>query len=294
MNQEAFKYKGRFAPSPTGPLHFGSLIAALASYLEARQEAGEWHIRIDDIDHLRCKAEYTKEILDMLEHLGFEWDGELIYQSQQIPDYERAIATLKNKQKIFQCLCSRKQLPAGPYPGTCRNKEINPNIKSSLRLMTDSVKIVFHDHLQGEISQDLPEEVGDFIILRGDGIIAYHLATVIDDAESGFTHIVRGLDLIDSTPRQIYLQRLLDLPTPEYYHLPIAVNKDGDKLSKQSHAKAVSYEGASSSLMRALKFLNQNPTEELNDATPDEILMWAIKHWNKEKIPSEKKIIIDE
>lgn len=287
-------YKGRFAPSPTGPLHFGSLIAALASYLEARKQSGEWHVRIDDIDHLRCKSEYTKKILSTLEYLGFEWDGQIVYQSERLANYQDAIAKLKEKNKTYLCTCSRKQLPVGPYPGICRNKQVAANERHSVRLIVPSGKIVFHDYLQGDVVQNLGKEVGDFIILRGDGIVAYHLATVMDDALHGFTDIVRGLDLIDSTPRQIYLQQLLGYSTPNYYHLPVAVNNAGDKLSKQSFAKAIKKEDASSLLIKALAFLNQNPDVTLTAATTNDIFVWAIEHWDIKKTPSEQKIMVDE
>lgn len=272
-------YKGRFAPSPTGPLHLGSLMAALISYLHAKANHGEWHIRIDDLDKARCKEEHTKDILLLLEKLQFEWDGNIVYQKQRGDLYQDALASLKKKDHTFACNCTRSQLPKGPYPGTCRTKDLTFIDAHSLRVKVDSDVIIFEDEIQGHYEQNLISEIGDFIISRGDGVIAYHLATIVDDADSGFTHIVRGIDLIESTPRQIYLQRLLNLKTPHYSHFPVITNQNGEKLSKQTYAKAVKTNNAERCLYLCLELLGFSPPNELKKANAKDLLDWGIQQW---------------
>ncbi len=287
-------YRGRFAPSPTGPLHFGSLIAAVGSYLDARHHHGEWQLRIEDIDPPREVPGATNDILRTLEAFGLEWDGPVTYQSRRSDRYEAAIERLKRLGFIFGCACTRKEIPdnglpgagGAVYPGTCR-RGLPPGRRArSLRVRVDDSTIDVQDRLQGHIRQSLPEEVGDFVVRRADGLIAYQLAVVVDDGEQRISHIVRGSDLLDSTPRQIYLQRLLGLPEPDYLHLPVAVNGAGVKLAKQTQAREVRQEHAGRILQDVLRFLHQQLPESADDATPEELLQWAIAHWNVNSLPS--------
>lgn len=286
-------YRGRFAPSPTGPLHFGSLVAALGSYLDAKHHNGIWLVRIEDLDVPRCIPGAADDILHTLEAYGLLWDEEVIYQSQRTTTYQTAFEQLLPYR--YPCACSRKEiadsfLQAGDeliYPGTCRaglppdktarawriRTDLSPHIR------TEGGSINFNDALQGSLTQHLETEVGDFVILRADGLFSYQLAVVVDDAFQHITHIVRGCDLLTSTPRQIYLQQLLSLTTPAYMHLPIAVNAQGEKLSKQTLASAVRTDNVASTLITALSFLQQHPPAELQFNTVKEILNWAIANW---------------
>ena len=246
-------YIGRFAPSPTGPLHFGSLVAAIASFLEAKAQGGKWLVRMEDLDKPREMAGAADDILRTLEGFGFEWSGEVIYQSQRAAIYEAALNTLETKKLIYPCTCSRKEIADSLtltsiegkiYPKTCLTHAPRPNIHAALRAITLDKNIQFNDAIQSQnkdmLSQNLAKEIGDFVLKRADGFYAYQLAVVVDDAAQGVTHVVRGADLLDSTPRQIYLQQLLNFPTPNYAHVPIAVNKNGEKLSKQTLAAPIS------------------------------------------------------
>ena len=289
-------YRGRFAPSPTGPLHFGSLVAAIGSYLEAKSRKGEWLIRIEDLDPPRAVPGAAKEILHALEALEMEWDGEIIYQSQRSAAYQAALARLGEQGTIYPCTCSRKEIADssitgidGPiYPGTCRNNSPNGNKIGSLRVRTNDNLLEFEDALQGKIRQRLESDIGDFVLRRADGVYAYQLAVVVDDAEQGITHVVRGADLLDSTPRQICLQRLLGYPTPAYLHLPVAVNAQGEKLSKQTHAAPIDATQPLPHLLAALRFLGQHPPGELTDGNVASFWKWAIENWQSETIPKEK------
>jgi glutamyl-Q tRNA(Asp) synthetase len=289
-------YIGRFAPSPTGPLHFGSLIAAVASYLEARTNQGKWRLRMEDLDKPREIEGAADAILQSLNKFGFEWDGEVSYQSQRNDLYEEALATLKNKQLIYPCTCTRKEITDSTnqfgidgiiYPGTCSNHPLKPNVAKAWRVKTTMVDIRFNDAIQGEIKQILSQDVGDFILKRADGLFAYQLAVVVDDAEQGVTHIVRGADLLDSTPRQIYLQQLLDFSTPHYAHVPVASNAAGEKLSKQTLAKSIDTGIATHLLFDALNFLGQQPPVATKSATLEEVWNWAIIHWNAANVPKQ-------
>ena len=242
------RYCGRFAPTPSGPLHFGSMIAAIGSFCDARASGGNWYVRIDDIDTPRVITGAAEDILRTLDAFCLYWDGRPLYQSANKDAYHQALHLLRAKDHVFACACSRKEIsktgmpgPEGPvYAGTCRNGVGSGRLARSLRLrVDDGAESGFTDALQGKIRQNLAAEVGDFVLYRSDGTFSYHLACVVDDALQGITHIVRGADLIDSTPRQIYLQRLLGLPTPRYLHLPVATDCNGDKLSKQTHAAPV-------------------------------------------------------
>lgn len=291
------RYVGRFAPSPTGPLHFGSLVAAVGSYLQARSRGGRWLARIDDLDTLREQPGASACILDALKIYGFHWD-EVVYQSRRTDRYRDAQIRLTRAGDAFHCDCTRKMIAAhgragafGPiYPGTCRARGLSAG--RGLRLRTHDREIGFNDELLGYHRQRLESEVGDFVIRRADGQFAYHLAVVIDDAAQGVTQVVRGADLLDSTPRQIYLQRLLNLPTPSYLHLPVALDVNGRKLSKQTRAQAVPLTDPKPHLVAALRFLNHEPPLAIQAAELDAIWRWAVEHWSLRRIPRQRGIVL--
>ncbi|MES2353943.1 MAG: tRNA glutamyl-Q(34) synthetase GluQRS [Pseudomonadota bacterium] len=290
-------YRGRFAPSPTGPLHFGSLVAAVGSYLEARCNNGKWLVRIEDIDGPRCKPEWADDILRTLEAFGFEWDGDPAYQSQRLSLYQDAIANLTLNDYIYPCGCSRKEIAdssmqgveGAVYPGTCRNGLAPNRSPRALRVRTNSEVVSFTDTVRGEIQQNVETMIGDFVVRRADELVAYQLAVVVDDAEQGVTHVVRGADLLLSTPRQIHLQKLLRLPTPHYAHLPVAVNAAGEKLSKQTNVAAIPLTNTAETLSRSLFFLGHPPPARL---PLKELWQWAFTNWNLAKVPVRDKIPI--
>ena len=290
---------GRFAPSPTGPLHFGSLIAALASYCEAKTQGGKWLVRMEDLDKPREVAGAADHILKTLETFGFEWDAEVIYQSHRNHLYQEALNQLQAASLIYKCDCSRKEIADSAehgidgliYPGICRHKEAL-RTPSASRVIVDAKPILFTDAIQGSIEQTLAQDVGDFVLKRADGLYAYQLAVVVDDFEQGVTHILRGADLLNSSPRQIYLQQLLRYPTPEYAHIPIANNANNEKLSKQTLAPAIDGSQASTLLKQALAFLGQDPPMDLVQCNPTEILQWAKQHWDIKKIPHQRSIVL--
>jgi glutamyl-Q tRNA(Asp) synthetase len=279
--------RGRFAPSPSGPLHFGSLVAALGSCLEARSRQGEWLLRMEDLDPPREEPGAADTILRTLEAFGFAWDGEVLYQSRRQEAYHAAAEELIARGEAYPCACSRREVAAaglkgidGPrYPGTCRNGIRNGRTARAVRVRVDDDPLRLHDRICGEISQHLARDSGDFIIRRADGLFAYQLAVVVDDAFQGITDVVRGSDLLSSTPRQIHLQRLLSLPSPAYAHLPLALGSDGKKLSKQSHARPVPDNGPLASLTAALQFLNQ-PLPPEPPVSLQAFWEWAIAHWD--------------
>lgn len=285
--------RGRFAPSPTGPLHFGSLVAAAASYLDARARGGEWLLRIEDLDTARTVAGTAGAILRTLEAFGFEWDGPVLYQSRRIERYREVFARLEERGCLFGCACSRREIADSAltqdglrrYPGTCRDGLPPGRSARAIRLRVDPGTMCFDDILQGRVCQDVAQEIGDFVLLRADGTFAYQLAVVVDDADQGVTDIVRGADLLDSTPRQIYLQRLLELPTPRYLHVPAATNAAGEKLSKQTRARAVDGRRPEPDLCAALRFLNHAPPPEAADADVGELWRWAVAHWDPQRLP---------
>ncbi len=278
-------YRGRFAPSPTGPLHFGSIVAALASYLDARHHQGEWLVRIDDLDSLRERPGSAAQILSTLEHFGMQWDGEVVYQSQRLRLYQQALEKLCVSGLIYGCNCSRKQIAAVAtrgidgfiYPGNCRDRNITPTASHSLRLRTNNLYTRFDDRIQGAITQRIESEIGDFLIRRGDGIISYQLAVAVDDHEQGVTDIVRGEDLLLSTPRQIYIQQLLEIPQPAYMHLPLVRSADGSKLSKSSDAWPVDIRNPVKTLNQALGFLGQ---QQVRADSVEEFWPRAIHQWD--------------
>lgn len=287
-------YIGRFAPSPTGPLHFGSLVAALASYLDAKAHDGKWLVRIEDVDETRCNAAHSADILRSLQAFGLQWDGEIEIQSARKMLYDGAFQKLRSSGLTYACACSRKEIAdsalAGReglvYPGTCRSVGIDEN-SQSIRLRTSSEIISFSDLVQGETAQCIEREIGDFVLRRRDGLFAYQLAVVTDDAKQGVTHVVRGADLLDSTARQIYLQRLLGYRTPQYLHIPVALNAAGQKLSKQTLAPALSTSRHATHgvMLAALRFLGQS-TENVEKTLPiGEFLVSAVQNWSRGRIP---------
>lgn len=296
-------YIGRFAPSPTGPLHFGSLVAAVASYAEAKKQNGKWLVRMEDLDKPREIPGAADHILNTLEGFGFEWDGEVVYQSQRTALYEIAFNELKQAGNIYPCSCSRKEIADSAsmgiegaiYPRTCLHHPLKANAPVAWRAKTDESTISFSDAIQAcegknIYSQNLSTDIGDFVLKRADGLFAYQLAVVVDDAAQGISHIVRGADLLSSTARQIYLQRLLGYQQPHYAHVPIAVNSVGEKLSKQTLAVAIEPVQASQLLFLVLQFLGQEPPTELQDQPIQTIWDWTFSHWQLGNIPSTFKL----
>ena len=284
---------GRFAPSPTGPLHFGSVVAAVASYMQAKSQHGKWLVRMDDIDTPRNQVGADSSILKSLEILGLCWDDEVLFQSHRQEAYQEALDLLSGKNLLYRCTCTRKQLQGKAYPGTCRDKGHRAEQQHSLRVLSNQQAINLNDEIQGHFQQSLEIEIGDFIVHRADGLVAYHIATVVDDAYQNITEIVRGADLLGSTPRQIYLQEILDYNIPAYAHLPVAVDKQGYKLSKQYHATPIDDEDPVTTLILALDFLGQQPDKLLAQETVEEIIQWGIKHWSLEKIPRRDSIKVE-
>jgi glutamyl-Q tRNA(Asp) synthetase len=295
MQQSAQTRTGRFAPTPSGPLHFGSLVAAVASYCQSKSVNGNWLVRIEDIDTPRVIKGSADNILHTLENFGFEWDGEVLYQSQRFKIYEEFLQTLISQGFIYACNCSRKSLLGSPiqtgplgkiYPGNCRTKQLDLHTLK-LRLNTETVgSIEFHDNHFDTFQLNLTDEVGDIILKRQDGVYAYHLAVVIDDALSHITDIVRGADLLGSTCIHLHLNRLFKFSTANYLHIPLIKNKTGDKLSKQTGAKGLSIQKAPEQILDALNFLGQKIPAELSTYEPSYILKYAKDHWDSKKIPS--------
>lgn len=284
-------YRGRFAPSPTGPLHFGSLIAATGSYLQARHQQGEWHLRIEDIDPPREIPGASEAILHVLDAYRFEWDGEVIYQSQRLDIYQEYLDQLIKNHQTFPCTCSRKEIQqrtkstSAIYPGTCRNNKTVTGKQYAYRLLALDTCIAFDDLVQGPQHYHVQKDIGDFVIKRADGLFSYQLAVAIDDGSMGITEVVRGSDLLSSTPQQIYLQQQLGLVTPNYIHLPVATNRQGQKLSKQTYAQALDTRQPVSVIWQILKVLGQNPLAELQQCSLEELWSWAIANWEITKIP---------
>ena len=299
-------YRGRFAPSPTGPLHFGSLIAAMGSYLQAKHQHGTWLIRIDDIDPAREQKGASKAILKALEVFGFEWDEDVLYQSSHLKRYQEAINDLIKQQKAYPCSCSRKSIlkETGQcndegeviYPGLCRYGPLINKAETtdySIRLRCNNDAICFNDPIQGKHTINLEKHIGDFIIQRRDQHFSYHLATGVDDAEQNITEVVRGADLLNCTGSQLYVQHALSLASPQYCHLPIAVNADGHKLSKQNHAEALEVKSAVPLLYQSLKFLGQMPPRYLMGCNQKDVWNWAKSHWRLDLVPKQSKLKID-
>ncbi|MCH8302903.1 MAG: tRNA glutamyl-Q(34) synthetase GluQRS [Proteobacteria bacterium] len=296
---EPARYVGRFAPSPTGPLHFGSLLAAVASFLQASVKQGKWLLRVEDIDPPREQPGADRRIIDALEAYGFEWDGPVTYQSQFEERHKELVQRLLDDAQAYPCSCSRRDLAGARrgalgaiYPGTCRKGSRATEV--AIRVRTDDEPIRFLDALQGKQSQRLESESGDFVIKRRDGLIAYHLAVVADDHDQGITEVVRGIDLLDSTPRHIHLQRLLGFASPGFLHIPVAENADGQKLSKLTGATEIDRIAVRPVLVRALAALGQRPARDLADASLDSIWQWAVEHWRPGVMTSQKSIPVDQ
>jgi glutamyl-Q tRNA(Asp) synthetase len=296
------RYRGRFAPSPTGPLHFGSLVTAVASWLDARAAGGEWLLRIEDIDPPREVQGATQMILRTLETHGFQWPCPVRYQSQRLAHFETAVDQMLAQDFAYACRCSRQAIrdvalpgPAGlVYPGTCR--ALNLPVRrgeTSVRLRTHDDEVSFEDRLQGITTSLISQDIGDFIIRRKDGLISYVLAVVIDDHDQGITDVVRGYDLLGFTPAQIFLQQQLGLGGLNYMHLPVAVDARGEKLSKQAGAKPVDDETPVENLYRCLTFLAQAPPQNLLRADLDTIWQWAAENWDPTALTGLRKKIAD-
>jgi len=278
-------YTGRFAPSPTGPLHMGSLVAALASWLDARAAGGRWLLRIEDLDRPRCAPGAVESILTALSGLGLGWDGEVVFQSARLDLYRGALERLQ--PHTYWCACSRREIAdsslglatdgAPIYPGTCRAG--TTRARRALRVKTSDDAVAFDDRVQGRQEQVLSRDIGDFVLYRADGLFAYQLAVVVDDAEQGVTDVVRGADLLDSTARQIYLQQLLGVPTPRYLHVPVAINAAGEKLSKQTGAEPI--DTSWDTVRRALSFLGQPEASSLVE---------AVRNWNPALISARRAL----
>lgn len=290
MNRAA--YRGRFAPTPSGPLHFGSLVAATGSYLEAKSRGGEWRLRIDDLDAPRAVPGAAESILRCLEALGFEWDGPVLYQSARRLAYHAALHRLRRLGVVYPCACSRKEiaesaLPGAQeaiYPGTCRTRRPLERPARALRFDTRGAHVAFDDGLLGPQQRDLEREAGDFILYRADGTYAFHLASAVDDGEQGITDVVRGADLLESSARQIHVLHLLGLPAPRYVHLPVAVDSKGEKLSKQTGAAPVDTTRAMAVLQAVWEFLNQGKRAELEGATVREFWDQGIAKWDLRRV----------
>lgn len=284
---------GRFAPSPSGPLHFGSMVAALGSSLSARAAGGRWLLRIEDVDTPRIVPGAAEGILRTLEQFGFEWDGPVVWQSRRTDAYRAAFEALRAAGRVFPCACTRKEIADSAlardgtrrYPGTCRDGLAPGREARAWRLRVEPGEVSFDDAVQGPIREDVAADVGDFVLLRAEGLFAYQLAVVVDDAEAGVTEVVRGADLLDSTGRQILLQRLLGHPQPRYAHLPVASNAAGEKLSKQTLARAVEGADPARVLVDALDFLGQEPPAGLAEAGLAAVWAWARQHWSMARVP---------
>jgi glutamyl-tRNA synthetase len=300
-------YRGRFAPSPTGPLHLGNARTALLSWVEARARGGAWLMRVEDLDRPRVRPGLEARILEELRWLGLDWDeGPDVggrrgpyRQSERLDRYRLALERLRGAGLVYPCFCSRAEVaaaalaPHGPgddgprYPGTCRDLSAAERAARppAWRFRVPEGAVAFADGLRGPQSVDVAAEVGDFVVARADGVPAYQLAVVVDDAEQGITDVVRGADLLGSTPRQAYLQQLLGLPRPRYVHLPVAVNAAGEKLSKQTHAAPIDAGNPLPALLSTLSFLGQQPPRELARGTVEELWVWALKNWDLARVP---------
>lgn len=290
------RYRGRFAPSPTGPLHFGSLVAAVGSYLDARAHGGEWLVRIEDIDAPRAVPGAADHILRTLDGFGFEWDGEVVFQSRRLDFYHAALVRLQLAGRAYPCSCSRSEIAAAAsrasidggllYPGTCRSGLKEGAAARAWRLRVPDRDFVCDDRIQGASRQNLERDVGDFVLLRADGQYAYQLAVVVDDAAQGVNAVVRGADLLDSTARQAWLQQCLGISTPTYAHLPVALNAAGEKLSKQTKATAVDPADGVAILNRVMRFLGQATYRGDTRCALREFWQWAVATWDLARVPA--------
>ena len=293
VDMKTESYIGRFAPSPTGLLHIGSLLTALASYADARAQGGRWLVRMEDLDPPREMAGAADDILRTLEAFGFEWDGGVAYQSRRYDLYHEALGRLKAKGLVYPCDCSRKDWQAVAragadgfvYNGCCAGLDPQRALHKTpaWRVRVPDEIIGFDDAVVGHYAQNLAHDIGDFVLLRADGFWAYQLAVVADDAAQGITHIVRGQDLLVSTPRQLWLQRALDAPEPHYAHLPLLVNGAGQKWSKQTLAPALDLGVREALLRQVMAYLKLPAAPEVD--RPQDLLAWAVRHWDMAKVP---------
>jgi len=295
------QYRGRFAPSPTGPLHFGSLVAALGSWLDAKANNGLWYLRIEDIDPPREQQNAKEDILRTLEAFGLTWDGDVFYQSQQLQHYQQTIEQLDTQERTYYCQCTRRLIreTAGIYQNTCRDLNLKASEQHSLRVRLDSTEYdqqkkqyVLHDRFQGDTLIPIEIAKEDFIIRRKDGLHAYMLAVVVDDIEQNISHVVRGHDLIETTAQQISLHKLLSNRAPRYAHMPMIVDSKRQKLSKQTHAKAISSASKKHLIIKALEMLNQEPPKSLKQEYYQDILEWAIIAWKPESFYGINEIVL--
>lgn len=285
-------YIGRFAPSPTGPLHLGSLVTALASYLDAKAHHGQWLMRMENLDPPREMPNADKLILSSLRDHGLHWDGELLWQSERSAAYEQALKQLLSEEKAFYCSCSRRDLaPSDGIHSHCLRPAVADDC--AIRLRNDREQQGFEDLLQGHYLQNLRKASGDFVLKRRDGLYAYQLAVVVDDAYSNINCIVRGADLLDSTPKQIQLQQQLGLPSPQYLHLPLLVNTEGQKLSKRAYSKAINSQSAADNLRLALKVLQQAAVPATLQSC-EAILKYASRHWQRQNLPQCTEVLAPE
>ena len=286
-------YIGRFAPSPSGDLHLGSLFTAVASYLDARSHGGQWLLRIEDLDTPRELKGAASRIVDTLAAFGFEWPEPVLRQSARIAVYQNVINELDRRGLIYRCRCSRRELrEEHRYPGTCRDKHWPPNTAAALRLRVNAGMFHFEDSLQGSFRQDVALSVGDYILQRRDGIIAYALGVVVDDGEQGITHVVRGADLLDSTARQIYLQRELNLPTPVYTHVPVLMEADGSKLAKSRRSIALDPQASGRQLCAVLALFGLPVPPNLHSAGLRSIWTWAEEHWKSSRLTRQLSVAV--
>ncbi|PLX42634.1 MAG: tRNA glutamyl-Q(34) synthetase GluQRS [Deltaproteobacteria bacterium] len=299
---------GRFAPSPTGALHLGSLIAATGSYLFAKAAGGEWLLRMEDLDTPRVVPGAADGILRTLELFALYWDGEVTYQSSRGELYEEALSNLLQSGMAYPCGCTRREIQAlasaphpgeeGPiYPGTCRGGLPKGHEPRAYRVIVPDQEIFFDDLLRGKLGWNLANSIGDFVVKRADGIFAYQLAVAVDDALGGVTQVIRGSDLLSSTPRQILLQRLLGYPTPRYGHLPLVTAPDGEKLSKRdnlvNYGTIEARQGQAGKLLESvLDFLGHAPPADLSGAPPNELLRYATENFDKTRIPLSNRPLI--
>ena len=295
VNAPMRTYRGRFAPSPSGPLHFGSLIAAVGSFLDAKSNQGKWLVRIEDIDTTRVVPGASDDILRTLEAYGLHWDEGVIYQTKRHTEYQTVVDALIAKIFVYACHCTRKEIKAmgGIYQGYCKSKH-HPLNDSALRLTQQFATSEYHDLIQGQVNIDSRLAKEDYLIKRSDGLFAYQLVVVVDDIAQGISHVVRGADLLEPTARQLSLFKQLGQPAPNYAHLPLAVAKPGFKLSKQNYAPAISKRAPKPALFDAFRFLGLNPEPALLSSTVEEMLNWAISAYRIENIPTALEIQVSE
>ncbi|TDR19512.1 tRNA glutamyl-Q(34) synthetase GluQRS [Marinicella litoralis] len=290
---DANHYRGRFAPSPTGDLHFGSLVAAIVSYCQAKANNGQWLVRIEDVDETRVVEGADKQIIKTLRRFGMESDLPIIYQTD--PDrkaaYASAFKNLEQMNLTYPCVCTRAILKGtDSYPGTCKETQVDLELPHSVRLKVSGESFRFADLFQGHQSQNIQQQCGDFNIKRKDGLFCYQLAVVVDDADQGITEVVRGIDIMDSTGRQMYLNQVLNLPQPQYAHFPVITNVLNNKLSKQNHAKAITSEDPFNTTKMALKLLQQE-VPVLNRPSQAELMAFAVTHWQPQKLKGIESIV---